>query len=124
MSMERINKVRDYLKSEEGIAEVFTMAYENDVFYADYTAEMRDKYAKDDIFYEDILADIIIGGGEITVVDTEDDEKYPIDKKKWNDAIDKIEDTMLLNTWADGCPDFEMCYAVLQYVVFGKVVYE
>lgn len=41
MSMERINKVRDYLKSEEGIAEVFTMTFDNKVFYADYTAEMR-----------------------------------------------------------------------------------
>lgn len=119
--MERINKIKDYLKSEEGIAEVFTMAFDNEVFYADYTTEMRDKYA---IFFEDVLADIIIGGGEITIVDTENDEEYPIDKEKWNDAIDKIEDTMLLNTWAEGCPDSEMCYAVLQYVVFGKVVYK
>lgn len=117
--MERINKVKDYLKSKEGIAEVFT-----EVLYANYTTEMRDKYAKDDIFFEDVLADIVIGGGEITIAVTENGEKYPIDKEKWNDAIDKIEDTMLLNTWAEGCPDSEMCYAVLQYVVFGKVSYK
>lgn len=81
--------------------------------------------ANPDICLETLWAEVILQGGNLLVVDTEDDTHHIINKAK-------IEQTY--QTWIDQCPkdyaDFceenEDCwtgYNWLQIVIFGELVY-
>lgn len=122
--MKTITEVKNYLKSREGIIEVFSLGMDNDAFSVDYTLDMQNRYLKEGKYFEEVLADIILeDAGKICIFDNEDDGSYEIDKKKWDEAVDKIEDIQILNQWANEKEDWWTGYATLQYIIFGKIIY-
>lgn len=74
----------------------------------------------DSLCYEEVLAEILIGGGKLDFLDCEEDEHYPCDLAKLEEAIS---DTILeygsdLDDWDAYAGDY-----LGQMICFGEVIY-
>ena len=72
--------------------------------------------------YEDVLAEILEGGGKLTVYDREEDKEYELTTEKILEGWKKYAENY------DSADDFdeydgESADCILQYAIFGDVIY-
>lgn len=127
--------VEYYLSNPELMYILSGALYGSPWFGADYKAEDRRKYAPDSECFEDILADILIGGGKINIYEIEEyEEDEDTDDAEWNHWIDlngirkglTIVKDKHPGHWRDLAEDNADLWtydAVLQCAVFGELVF-
>ena len=134
----------------DDIVNLFSTAlYGNSSFGCEYTREQRNKYkANEEDCYEDIIAKILLGGGEVKVIDcfaeSEDDIYGNNPSVYWDDDYEHMVYPITLNDVINGLelaanngqservmkvmnddPSFDMIDAdiLMQFICYGDIIY-
>lgn len=125
-----------------------TSLYANSAFGCEYSREQRDKYYTEEDCYEDIIAKILLGGGEVKVIDcyaeSEDDVHGDNPSVYWDELYDYMVYPITLKDVVNGLelaanngqservmkimnddPSFDMVDAdiLMQFICYGDIIY-
>lgn len=117
---------KHYLESRENLVNLLSTAFYGSYWFCARTPkEFREKYRDGFDNREDRWAQILLDGGYIYVIDSEEDGAHKITldmlRKSWNS-----EDKQIVRAKAnilDEQDDFYDDDAIVQYAIFGEVVY-
>lgn len=116
------------LQDKENLVDLLSTALYGNFWAGAYTKdEYKDLIKPDSECIEDEWADILLGGGKLTITDCEEDEEFDIDLPTIAKAIRKVRkeepEIYARVIKFDGDADMIDADCVLQYAVFGEWVY-
>lgn len=116
------------LQDKENLVDLLSTALYGNFWAGAYTKdEYKELINPDSECIEENWADVLLGGGKLTITDCEEDEEFDIDLPKLAKAIRKIREVEP-EIYArvikfDGSADMIDADCVIQYAVFGEWVY-